>query len=43
MCKILGIARSAYYKWLGRESPESEIENEKIAELVKVIHSEDQT
>ena len=27
MCKILGIARSAYYKWLGRESPESEIEN----------------
>ena len=43
MCKILGIARSAYYKWLGRESPESEIENEKIAVLVKVIHSEDQT
>ena len=43
MCKILGIARSAYYKWLGRECPESEIENEKIAELVKVIHSEDQT
>ena len=35
MCTQLGIARSGYYKWLHREKPEQEKENELIAELVK--------
>ena len=43
MCNILGIARSAYYKWLNRECAGSEIENKRIAELIKTIHSEDPT
>lgn len=41
MCQILGIARSAYYKWLRREVPESEVENQKIAQLIEKIHNED--
>lgn len=43
MCVFLGVARSSYYKWLGRECPNSEVENEKISELVKEIHDNDPT
>ena len=43
MCNILGIARSSYYKWLSREASKSEIENRKIAELIKMIYDEDST
>lgn len=35
MCKHLEVARAAYYKWLHRETPEDEMENIKLAELVK--------
>lgn len=35
MCKQLGIARAAYYKWLHREVPEHEQENIELAELIK--------
>lgn len=35
MCKQLGISRAAYYKWLHRETPEQELENIKLAELIK--------
>ena len=35
MCKHLEIARAAYYKWLHRETPEGEMENIKLAELIK--------
>jgi transposase InsO family protein len=35
MCKQLEIARSAYYKWLYREIPAQELENIKLAELIK--------
>lgn len=35
MCKHLEVARAAYYKWLHRETPENEMENIKLAELVK--------
>ena len=35
MCKQLEISRAAYYKWLKREMPEAEIENIKLAELIK--------
>ena len=35
MCKHLEVARAAYYKWIHRETPEDEMENIKLAELVK--------
>jgi transposase InsO family protein len=35
MCKQLEISRAAYYKWLHREIPEQESENQKLAELIK--------
>ena len=35
MCKQLDISRAAYYKWLHREIPEQELENIKLAELIK--------
>lgn len=35
MCKQLKISRAAYYKWLHRETPEQELENIKLAELIK--------
>ena len=35
MCKQLEISRAAYYKWLHRDIPEQELENMKLAELIK--------
>ena len=35
MCERLGITRAAYYKWLRREVPEAEQENEQIAQLIR--------
>ena len=35
MCKTLGVSHAAYYKWLNREIPEEELENHKIAELIR--------
>lgn len=35
MCCQLEISRAAYYKWLKHEKPKAEIENLKIAELIK--------
>lgn len=35
MCKHLNISRAAYYKWLHRETPDYELENTKLAELIK--------
>ena len=35
MCKHLEISRAAYYKWLHRELPVDELENIKLAELIK--------
>lgn len=35
MCKQLELSRAAYYKWLHREIPEQELENTKLAELIK--------
>ena len=40
MCKLGEIARSAYYKWLNRKTPTSEIRNAHIAEMVEMIHNE---
>lgn len=35
MCRQLEISRAAYYKWMHRETPEPELENIKLAELIK--------
>lgn len=35
MCKQLGIARAAFYKWKHRIVPQQEQENQEIAELIK--------
>lgn len=35
MCGQLEISRAAYYKWFHREIPEQELENIKLAELIK--------
>ena len=35
MCKQLELSRGAYYKWLHRKVPEQELENMKMAELIK--------
>ena len=35
MCKQLEISRAAYYKWLHREVPYEELENIRLAELIK--------
>ena len=35
MCKQLEVSRATYYKWLHREIPEQEMENIKLAELIK--------
>jgi len=35
MCKQLNVSHAAYYKWLRRSEPEQELENLRIAELIK--------
>lgn len=35
MCRQLEISRAAYYKWLHREVPYEELENIRLAELIK--------
>lgn len=35
MCKQLEISRAAYYKWIHRTIPEQELENIKLAEIIK--------
>lgn len=38
LCKLRNISRAAYYKWLHREVPSNEAENERIAETIEKIH-----
>lgn len=40
MCKLGDVTRAAYYKWIHREIPENEIENERIAGIIEDIHTE---
>lgn len=40
MCKLGNISRAAYYKWLHREIPVNEAENERIANEIEKIHAE---
>ena len=34
------MTRAAYYKWLNREIPVNELENQRIAEKIEEIHKE---
>ena len=38
MCRILGVKRANYYKWLHHEKSTIDKENEEIAELIKTYH-----
>ncbi|NBI31165.1 IS3 family transposase [Chengkuizengella marina] len=40
LCGLLGIHRSAYYKWLHREKSQRERENEKLMEQIKEAYEE---
>jgi len=35
LCKLGNVSRSAYYKWLHREIPTNELENECIAQTIE--------
>lgn len=37
LCKVMNIARSSYYKWLKRESSNRQLENEDLAEKIKLM------
>ena len=39
LCKLGNVSRAAYYKWLNREIPTNELENERIAETIEQIHT----
>lgn len=38
LCRLGGVSRAAYYKWLHREIPKNEAENRRIADEVEKIH-----
>ena len=40
LCKLGRVSRAAYYKWLSREIPKNEKENQRIAEIIESIHNE---
>ena len=40
LCKLGKVSRAAYYKWLHREIPIRELENEIIAKTIEKIHTE---
>lgn len=39
-CKFFGVSRTAYYRWLSGKKCARQVENERIAELAEVIHTE---
>ena len=40
LCEQGNVSRAAYYKWIHREIPTNEIENQRIAEEIEKIHAE---
>jgi len=40
LCKFGEVSRAAYYKWVHRGIPKSEIENKRIADIMDKIHEE---
>lgn len=43
LCKALKVSKSAYYKWLQRETPKNEALNQEIAKKIIDIHEIDET
>lgn len=39
-CRLLKVSRAAYYRWLSGKKCRRELENEKIAEIMEQIHTE---
>ena len=39
-CSMFGVSRAAYYRWLSGKKCNRELENEKIADLMEQIHTE---
>ena len=40
LCKLGGVSHTAYYKWIHRKVPESELENQRIADEIEKIHKD---
>lgn len=40
LCRVGGVSRAAYYKWLHREISRQETENQRIADEIEKIHEE---
>lgn len=40
LCKIAGVTRAAYYKWLNRQPSKREVENEQLLESIQLIYSQ---
>ncbi|MEF7592768.1 IS3 family transposase, partial [Bacillus thuringiensis] len=38
LCKIAGITRAAYYKWVNRTPSVRETQNKKIIEEIQILH-----
>jgi putative transposase len=39
MCRVLGVSRSGYYKWLGRRPSKREREDQVLTEKIRAIHA----
>ncbi|MEK4650138.1 IS3 family transposase [Niallia sp. FSL W8-0954] len=40
LCKIAGVTRAAYYKWLKRQPSKREVENEQLLESIKLLYKQ---
>ena len=40
LCELGNVSRAAYYKWLNRETPKTEQKNQRIADVIEIIHNE---
>ena len=43
ICSMMGVSRSGYYKWLGRDQSERDMSREAMLEIVEQIHAEHST
>ena len=39
-CALLGVSRAAYYRWVSRKKCTRELENERVAEIIEQIYTE---
>ncbi len=40
LCRVAGISRTAYYKWLNRTIPVRQEENEKLLEDIRLLYDQ---